>query len=68
MEKLTLYIKESYDELVNKVSWPTWPNLQSTTLVVLIATVIITLLIFLMDLVSRYAMEHVYKIPEYLGY
>lgn len=64
MEKLTLYIKESYDELVNKVSWPTWANLQSTTMVVLISTIIITFIIFIMDIISKNLMEQVYKLPE----
>ncbi len=44
-------MKESYDELVHKVSWPTWKDLQSSAIVVLIASVIIALLIFLMDFV-----------------
>ncbi len=43
------YIKESYDELMNKVSWPTWSELQSSSIVVAIATVIIALIIYLMD-------------------
>jgi len=62
MDKITLYLKESYDELVNKVSWPSWSNLQSTTLVVIIATIILTLLIFLMDLISKQALQLVYSI------
>ena len=43
------YIKESYDELMNKVSWPSWSELQSSSIVVAIATVIIALIIYLMD-------------------
>jgi preprotein translocase subunit SecE len=65
MEKITLYIKESYDELVNKVSWPTWANLQSTTMVVLISTIIITIIIFIMDIISKNLMEKVYELPTY---
>jgi len=45
------YIEESYDELVNKVTWPTWSELQSTSVVVLIATVLFSLAIFAMDYV-----------------
>ena len=33
------YIKESYNELVNKVTWPTFPQLQSSTIVVMVASV-----------------------------
>jgi preprotein translocase subunit SecE len=43
------YIKESYDELMNKVSWPSWSELQSSSIVVAIATVIIALIIYIMD-------------------
>ena len=34
------YFKESYNELVNKVTWPTFPQLQSSTIVVMVASVI----------------------------
>ena len=43
------YIKESYDELMNKVSWSSWSELQSSSIVVAIATVIIALIIYIMD-------------------
>ena len=43
------YIRESYDELMNKVSWPSWSELQSSSIVVAIATVIIALIIYIMD-------------------
>ena len=43
------YIKESYDELINKVSWPSWSELQSSSIVVAIASLIIALVIYLMD-------------------
>ena len=49
MSKLGTYIDETKDELVNKVSWPTWPELQSSAIVVLIATLIASLLILVMD-------------------
>ncbi len=41
--------RESYDELVHKVTWPSWKQLQSSSILVLIASVIIALIIFLMD-------------------
>jgi preprotein translocase subunit SecE len=43
--------KESYDELVHKVTWPSWKQLQSSSILVLIASVIISLIIFIMDYV-----------------
>jgi len=45
MEKVKLYIQESYNELLTKVTWPTWTNLQSTTIVVLVGLAIFTLLV-----------------------
>ena len=49
MSKLTAYIKESYTELVDKVSWPTRDELQNSVIVVMVASLIIALIIFLMD-------------------
>jgi preprotein translocase subunit SecE len=45
------YAKESYDELVHKTTWPTWKQLQSTSILVLVASAIIALIIFVMDFV-----------------
>jgi preprotein translocase subunit SecE len=45
------YIEESYNELVHKVTWPTWDQLQSSSIVVLVASVIFALLIFAMDFI-----------------
>ncbi|MAO34183.1 MAG: preprotein translocase subunit SecE [Flavobacteriales bacterium] len=49
MSKKESYIKSSYNELLNKVSWPTWSELQSSSIVVAIASLIIALVIYLMD-------------------
>ncbi|MFA5971720.1 MAG: preprotein translocase subunit SecE [Lentimicrobiaceae bacterium] len=43
------YITESYDELMHKVSWPTWSELQNSAVVVSVASLIIALVVFLMD-------------------
>ncbi len=53
MESVRLYILESYNELINKVTWPTWPALTNTTVVVIVGSIILTLLIFVMDIISR---------------
>ncbi len=47
--KVINYIKESYDELVHKVSWPTWSELQASAIVVSVASLIIAAIIFGMD-------------------
>jgi preprotein translocase subunit SecE len=49
MEKLTVYLRESYEELVKHVTWPTLQHLQESTVVVLLATLIISIVIFLLD-------------------
>ena len=51
MSKFGNYVKESYDELVNKVSWPTFKELQSSAVVVAVAALILALIVFLMDVV-----------------
>ena len=54
MEQVLQYIKESYNELVHKVTWPTWPSLLASTRLVLVASLIIALVIFAMDAVSSF--------------
>ena len=49
MSKIGTYVKESYNELTTKVTWPTWDKLQSSALLVMIATLILAVIIFLMD-------------------
>jgi preprotein translocase subunit SecE len=53
MEKVKLYFQESYNELLTKVTWPTWASLQSTTIVVLVGVGIFTMLVFIMDAISK---------------
>ncbi|MGL4332460.1 MAG: preprotein translocase subunit SecE [Bacteroidales bacterium] len=50
MKKIVSYIKESYNELVYKVSWPTKSELYSSAVVVMFASLLIALVIFFMDL------------------
>lgn len=49
-EDMFNYVKESYNELVNKVTWPTFPQLQSSTIVVMVASVIFAIVVLAMDL------------------
>jgi len=60
MEKIKLYLRESYDELMHKVTWPTWSNLQSSTIVVLVASFILALIILAMDAISKSATDMIY--------
>tara|TARA_B110000495_G_C22567618_1_gene342037 strand:+ start:91 stop:345 length:255 start_codon:yes stop_codon:yes gene_type:complete len=49
--RIGAYIKDSFDELLNKVTWPTWEELQNSSVVVAIASLIISLIIFFMDFI-----------------
>ena len=60
MEKIRLYIKESYNELVHKVTWPSWSSLQSNTVLVIVASIIFALLILGMDAISKLGTNAVY--------
>ncbi|MBQ9312750.1 MAG: preprotein translocase subunit SecE [Bacteroidales bacterium] len=51
MMSVVSYVKSCYDELVNKVSWPTMSELQNSTIVVFVASLIIALIVFIMDIV-----------------
>lgn len=62
MERIVLYIKESYNELLNKVTWPTWSSLTSSTIVVLVASLIFALIIFVMDLISKGVLDFIYDL------
>ena len=62
MIKVVSYIKESYDELVHKVSWPTWSELQNSAIVVSIASLIIALVVFMMDIMFKSALEVFYQL------
>ncbi len=58
--KLKLYFQEAFNELIHKVSWPTWSDLQSSALVVMIASLIIALVIFAMDYSFQNLMDLIY--------
>jgi preprotein translocase subunit SecE len=50
MNKIGIYFKESYKELTEKVTWPNWAQLQQSTMIVLVATLVITAIVYLMDI------------------
>lgn len=62
MNKVTNYFRESYKELVEKVSWPSWPVLQQSTVIVLVATLLITALVYVMDVFSNGILKVVYSL------
>jgi preprotein translocase subunit SecE len=62
MNKITTYFRESYRELLEKVTWPSWTQLQQSTVIVLVATLLITVIVGLMDLVCRLFMNLIYSL------
>jgi preprotein translocase subunit SecE len=61
MNKITTYFRESYRELLEKVSWPSWSELQQSTVIVLIATLVVTLLVWLMDVIASSILHLIYS-------
>ena len=61
------YIKESYNELVNKVTWPTFGQLQNSTVVVMVASVIFALVVLVMDMSFETILAQVYKFLASVG-
>jgi len=55
------FFKESYDEMMHKVTWPTWGELQNSAVVVLIASLIIALIILAMDESSSAVLKLFYQ-------
>jgi len=62
MNKFSVFLRDSYKEMVEKVTWPKWDQLQQSTMIVLGATLFITGLVFLMDLVAKNSMDFIYSL------
>jgi len=61
MNKISNYFKESFIELTEKVTWPTWSQLQQSTTIVLVATLLITAMVWVMDFASSQLLQFIYK-------
>lgn len=61
MAKIVEYVKESYIELTEKMTWPTWGELQNSAAITLVASLIIALIVFLMDESAGNLLKYVYK-------
>ncbi len=69
MKKLKLLtdIEESYTELRYKTSWPTGSQLIKSALIVLIASIILSVIIWCMDEIVDNLMHFIYSLPDLLG-
>ena len=61
------YLKDSYKELVEKVSWPSFAQLQSSTIVVMVASLIFAMIVLVMDVSFETIMQGIYKFLGNLG-
>ena len=60
MKRIVNYLKDAYNELVHKVTWPTWKELQNSALVVMVASLIFALIVFAMDITFQKILEVIY--------
>ena len=61
MEKLTTYLSESWDEIRNKVTWSKFSELQSSAILVLVASTIFALIIGAIDWVFKTGLQAFYS-------
>jgi preprotein translocase subunit SecE len=60
MNKVSNYFRDSYRELLEKVTWPSWTQLQQSTMIVLGATLVITAIVALMDFIAGGGLNLIY--------
>jgi len=61
LEKIRHSLSETADELLNKVTWPTWEELQQSAIVTLVASLIIAFIVAGIDGVFKFIFEQIYK-------
>ena len=62
MNKIQSYFRDSYKELMEKVTWPNWQQLQQSTMIVLVATLVLTAIVWVLDLGSSNLLKFVYSL------
>ncbi|MFV0467342.1 MAG: preprotein translocase subunit SecE [Dysgonomonas sp.] len=62
MNKVVNYIKNSYNELVHKVSWPTRAELTSSAMLVMVASIMMALVVWVVDSAFEYLVKLFYGI------
>ncbi|MBR1882997.1 MAG: preprotein translocase subunit SecE [Muribaculaceae bacterium] len=60
--KLLAHFEESYNELVHKVSWPTPSDLANSTVIVMVASIILAVVIWLVDFCINQIMHFIYSL------
>ena len=62
MKKIAAYLKDSYTELVYKVTWPSREELSNSSVIVMIASLIIALLAFGIDSLFEWILKLLYGV------
>jgi preprotein translocase subunit SecE len=62
MKKLIIYLQESYKELVHKVTWPSWKELQGSAILVMVSSLLIALAVAFMDFIFKNMMSAIYNL------
>ena len=61
MNKLTQFVKDSYEEMKTNVSWPSRLELQNSAVLVLVASLVFAVVIGLVDLVFKNTLAALYN-------
>ncbi len=59
--KVINYIKESFEELTNNMTWVSWEEAQKSTVVVAIFTIIFALAVFVVDKAFQGVLSEYFK-------
>jgi preprotein translocase subunit SecE len=62
MKKIVMYLQESYKELVFKVTWPSWKELQGSAMLVMVSSLLIAIVVAVMDLGFKNMMTAIYSL------
>ena len=60
-QRFVSYSKDSYNELMYKVTWPKYDSLIRNTVLVCVASIILTLVVFGLDAAFKYILELLYN-------
>lgn len=60
MNAIVQYFKDSYKELLHKVSWPSWSELESTAVNVILASIVLSLILFAIDKILLFILNFIY--------
>jgi len=65
MKKIFNYVKDSYNELVYKVSWPTQSELTNSAVIVMIASIIMALVVWGVDSAFEQVLKFFYGLIKF---